>query len=310
MRVIAIALALGLLSWSAATQANTLNFGSLTNNSSCSLAGNSTDRSCTNTASVTNGANDATASANFRGQASADHGITTNPTAIADITVSYTVPYTVTRDWYTTLGPNPQLVIPNQSILLDLSYSGTTATDNSQTTGGLGNAAIYNVTVTSAAFGNAVLAPNTGTPDIGGSLTRNQAGPTVEINAGFDIPTDYRDWTDILAPNAIPYVYNNVYTGTQSFTDTLTISFRLRAESRPSGSVSTTGGEAIACAGQTSPLGSFDVDNSLNCGTGVTVNASVTQTGTSTALVPEPGTIMLIGSGLAGLVAFGARRRS
>jgi hypothetical protein len=314
------------LSWTTATQANTLNFGGLTNNSSCSTAGNSNDRSCTSSGSVNNGANDATASLGITGQASADHGLTTNPTAIADITVSYTIPYTVTRDWYTTVGPNPQLVIPNQSILLDLSYSGNTAHDNSQATGGLGNAQMYSLTVTSAAFGVAVLSDANSTsggggsetgpaltdnlPDLGGNLTRNQAGPTVEINAGFDIPTNYRDWTDLVVPFSSPDVNNNVYTGTQSFTDTLTISFRLRAESRASGSVSVTGGEAIACAGQTSTMGSFDIDNSLACGSGATINATVTQTGTTSALVPEPGTLMLIGSGLAGLVAFGARRRS
>jgi len=88
------------------------------------------------------------------------------------------------------------------------------------------------------------------------------------------------------------------------------VTFRLRAESRPSGSVSTTGGEALACAGQTSPLGSFDLDNAANCGSGFTVTATVTQIGTTSELVPEPGTVILIGSGLAGLVAFGARRKS
>ena len=147
-------------------------------------------------------------------------------------------------------------------------------------------------------------------PDLSGALGRNAAGGTIEINTSFDIPTNYRDWTDIVAPFSTLDVNNTVYSGTQSFTDTLTISFRLRAESRASGSVSTTGGEAIACAGQVSPLGGFVTDNGLACGNGAQITASVAQTGTTSALVPEPGTLLLIGSGLTGLVAFGARRRS
>ena len=88
------------------------------------------------------------------------------------------------------------------------------------------------------------------------------------------------------------------------------MTFRLRAESRPSGSVSTTGGEALACAGQVSPLGGFDLDNAANCGSGFTIAASVSQTGTTSALIPEPATLVLVGSGIAGLVAFGAHRKS
>jgi hypothetical protein len=321
-----LALALGLLLTAGAAHANTLNFGTPVNNTSCSTAGNSGDRSCTSSASVNNGANDTTASASIVAQSSADHGITTNPTAIADMTVSYQIPYTVTRNWFTTLGPNPQLVIPTQQITLNLNFSGEVSKDNSQTAGGLGQALldVSSFNVSSARFGSVTFGSdisqtgggglarspfNFTVPDISGTAGRNFDGSTVEVSFNFDIPTNYRDWVDFQAPNIQPFVYYNVYSGTQSFTDTLTISFRLRAESRPSGSVSTTGGEALACAGQTSPLGSFALDNGANCGSGFTIGASVTQTGTTSALVPEPTTILLIGSGLAGLVAFGARGR-
>ena len=153
---------------------------------------------------------------------------------------------------------------------------------------------------------------NNTVPDITGTAGRTFDGTAGEISFVAQIPTNYRDWTDIFAPNLYPtYNWNSTaYAGTHSFTDTLTVSFRLRAESRASGSVSTTGGEALACAGQTSPLGGFVLDNAAACDGGLTIAATVTQTGTTSALVPEPGTLMLIGSGLAGLVAFGARRRS
>src|SRR5690606_40789122 len=98
MRLLQLGLGLLLVfAWTSSARANTISFGTPTNPSTCSTNGNSADRSCTSTASVTNGALDAFASANVRGQASADHGITTNDTAIADITVRYQIPYTVTR---------------------------------------------------------------------------------------------------------------------------------------------------------------------------------------------------------------------
>jgi PEP-CTERM motif len=328
MRKLALALGVTLLAGTA--HANTINFGTLTDNTTCSLAGSAADRSCTHSASVNNGANDTTASMAIVGQSSADQGVAgIDPDASADMTISYVIPYTVTRTWTTTTGPTPQLIIPTQQITLNLNLSGEISKDNSQVAGGLGQALldVNSGNVSSARFGTVSFGSdvsqtgggglarstfNITVPDISGTAGRTFDGSAGEISLVAQIPTNYRDWTDIFPPNLYPtYKWNSTaYSGTQSFTDTLTVTFRLRAESRPSGSVSTTGGEALACAGQTSPLGSFDLDNAANCGAGFTVSASVTQTGTTSQLVPEPTTLLLVGSGLAGIVAFGARRRS
>jgi hypothetical protein len=326
-----LSLALGLLLLASTAQANTIVFGSWNSSgTTCSQAGDAADRSCTHSGSVNNGALDTTANAAIVAQASADHGVTiVSGTASADMTVSYSIPYTVSRTWTSTTGPVPQLVIPTQQITLNLNLSGEVSKDNSQATGGLGQALldITNLNVTTGRFGSVTLGAdisqtgggglarttfNNTVPDISGTAGRTFDGSAGEIVAVINIPTNYRDFVDLdgsvfPAPNG----WNStVHSGTQSFTDTLTVSFRLRAESRPSGSVSVTGGEALACAGQTSPLGSFALDNAASCGNGFTIAASVTQTGTTSQLVPEPGTLVLIGSGIAGLVAYAARRRS
>jgi hypothetical protein len=319
----------------ASAQANTIAFGSAVDQTTCSTSGNSGDRSCTRAISINNGALDATASLQIVGQASADHGITTNPTAIADVTIQYVIPYTVTRTVTVIPGAGPGdtalLSIPNQQITLNLNYSGNVAKDNSQVGGGLGQALASAATVVSAAFPDATLGTtrqltggggfaqtpwNDTTPDISGTLGRNAAGAGVgEISFVFEIPTSYRDWEDFDEPFAIDYSVGGTFT--QTFTDTLTITFRLRAESRPSGSISTTGGEAIACAGQKSPLDGFDIDNSLDCRSGLQITATVSETGTTVEPVstlpiptPEPGTLLLMGLGIAGLLAASSRRVS
>jgi hypothetical protein len=326
-------LALGLL-LSGSALANTINFGGMTNNSSCSVAGDGGDRSCTNTGSVNNGANDNTASLNIRGQASADHGITTNPTAIADMTISYDIPYTVTRSFQipqATFPLQPLIAqVPTQQILFDMTWLGDVAKDNSQATGGLGQATAFTASIqslggrftTTTYLGGAVTGGggvtsvdvNRTTVDPTYATTPNLSGPSAgEIAFVFQIPTDYRMWTDNVVPQAFIYA-QGPYTVNQSFTDTLRVTFRLRAESRPSGSISVTGGEAIACFGQTSPLGGFVLDNNaaVNCGSGMTVNASTTVTGFSAiqVAIPEPATLGLLGGALAGVVWAGTRKRN
>jgi hypothetical protein len=329
MRLLGTALAALALAVPASVHANTINFGALNSGAtSCSLAGNAADRSCTHTGSVTNGANDNFASANIRGQASADHGLTTNATAIADITVSYDIPYTVTRTLtINDVPPGPAIAsVPIQTIQFDITFSGSADKDNSQVGGGLGQATVFTASFQSLGglFGttNYTGASVTGggglarnpftrtTPDPSYVTSANFSGAAVgEISFVFQIPTDYRMWTDDLSPFALDYV-NGPQQVTQSFTDTLRVTFRLRAESRPSGSVSTTGGEALACAGQTSPLGGFDLDNAANCGSGLTINASSTVSSTANVqIAPEPSMIGLLGLGALGLAWMGRRRR-
>jgi len=212
MRKLALALGLTLLSGTA--HANTIVFGSATDNSTCSLAGDSADRSCTRQISVTNGPLDATASLAITAQSSADHGFTSNPTAIADMTVSYTIPYTVTRTWTTTPGPAPQLIIPIQQITLNFNFSGEVSKDNSQVGGGLGQAlldvSVANVSTGrfgSVTFGSDVSQTGGGglarspfnftVPDIAGTAGRTFDGAAGEISLVTQLPTDYRDWEDL-----------------------------------------------------------------------------------------------------------------
>jgi len=309
------------LAMAAPASANTLNFGSIgTSHSNNQVAGNAGDRSETSTQSVSNGANDSTASANLRAQVSADHGITTNPTAIIDRTFTWDIPYTVTR----TITQAPAGgAVPIQTISFTISTTGEVAKDNSQTTGGLGQASSFNGTISSLGglFGSQTL--NIGASQTGGggvastpvstsdtpnfSTSVNFSGPNVgEISLVGQIPTDYRLWEDFVAPQALDYT--QPFSVTQSLTDTLRVSFRLRAESRPSGSVSTTGGEAIACFGQKSTLGSFALDNSRCNQSGVNITGQVTQTGTTSVPIPEPGTLLLIGGGLLGIGLLGRRK--
>jgi hypothetical protein len=328
MRFGSLLCALGVLVWAASAQANTINFGSISDVSSCTLAGNANDRSCTRGATVSNGANDNTASVNAYGQASADHGLTTNATAIADMTIVFNIPYTVTRTITIPDGPpypvNAQ--VPIQNVAFNLTFNGRVGNDNSQVAGGLGQASSFNASITSSSGYFGVQNYATASSRTGGSTGSNVVNITVpdpsyntsvnfsgaaagEISFLFQVPTDYRLWSDFTAPTAYDYS-NGPHSVVQSFTDTLQLTFRLRAESRPSGSVSTTGGEAIACFGQASPLGSFTIDNGAGyCGTGVTFAATTTVTGTQSVAIPEPSTLALLGAALAGLAWAGARSR-
>jgi hypothetical protein len=312
---------------------NTIVFGSMNSGATgCSLSGNAADRSCSHSGSVTNGALDNAASLQVVGQASADHGLTTNATAIADIAVQYDIPYTITRTVTITqanfVGDIVYAVVPTQQILFNATVSGEVSKDNSQVGGGLGQAFASNITLSSlggrfssVSYSGGISQTGGGglartpftitTPDPSWTTNPNSSGPAAgEISFAFQVPTDYRLWQDLSAPLA--YVYGQgPYTVTQSLTDTLRVTFRLRAESRPSGSISTTGGEGLACMGQTSPLGGFDLDNAANCGSGFKVDATVTQTGTTSTQVaiPEPASLALLGGGAAGLLWAATRRR-
>jgi hypothetical protein len=314
-------LAAALLLSAASADAVTFAFGSGSLSGTPALAGNAADRSATSTASNT------ATSFNVRGQASADHGITTNPNASADLTITYTIPYTVTRTVTVTpgVGGPATAAFESATLTFDVTFSGSADKDNSQTTGGLGQATVFAASISSN-NGFFALQSYSGAALTGGGglarspFTRTTVDPTYGAGVNFSgpvrtelqvdmlgIPTDWRAWQDFAPPGAADYsVPFNVI---QTFTDTLTVTFRLRAESRPSGSISVTGGEAIACAGQTSTLGSFALDNAANCGTGFTGNVGIVSNGFTIVAVPEPGTIALLGIGLAGIAAFATRKR-
>jgi hypothetical protein len=323
MRLFLPVLVASLLLWAGSANAAGFTFnGSGSLSSPCSLAGNGADRSCS--------ANRSTSSSSFtvRGQSSADHGLTTNPTAIADMTITFSIPYTVTRTVFVDHvdGGPAEGHFPDVRVNLNVTLSGAAASDNSQSFGGLGNALFTTASFSSSKFGT--LGTYSGASASGNSnnpFTRTSPDPAINlgINASgprrsegdtdtFGIPLDFRAWDDFQAPlndaaQGGDGFYDQDFNVVQTFTDTLSVSFRLRAESRPSGSISATGGEAIACAGLQSPLGSFDL--TPNCGSGFVVNASVTETGTTVSAVPEPTTLLLLGLGLAGLTAVGVRKR-
>jgi hypothetical protein len=125
-----------------------------------------------------------------------------------------------------------------------------------------------------------------------------------EIDDLSDIPDDFRMWEDRLPPFASDYTTGQVE---QTLVDTLAVSFRLRAESRPLGSISV-GGAAIACAGENSGLSGFPLP-AASCGEGLVVTVRATEIGTEeVSLTPEPGAVAT-GSAVAALVALGLWRR-
>lgn len=300
-------------------QANTFAFGatslfsSVTNES----VGGGADQSTTQGHSAT------ATTANFRAQASAD---TATSDARRDQTYTWRVPYTITRtvelDACCGNGDNgngADLLVPIQNVSFSITFSGAVAVDEF---GGFEGAQIFDGISVSSLGGlfssvsftgaernnlNGTTTVNRGPTGRNYGTTVNFSGPSAgEISVAAQIPTNYRVWEDFVAPYAVDYA-NDGQTWVQSFTDTLQVSFRVRAVSRTSGSISTSAGEAIACAGLQSPLGAFAL--TPNCGTGLTVTGGISQTGTTVVPVPEPTTLVLLGGALAGLVAFGSRAR-
>ncbi|MGH0038398.1 MAG: PEP-CTERM sorting domain-containing protein [Myxococcota bacterium] len=314
-----IALAAVFLLASSAATANSIAFGSSVFVGSTTNENNGASGDKNSTQSHSAGGT----TANFRAQASAD-SLTSD--ARIDVTYTWDVPYTITRT-VTVDETSPsdfELTVPTQLVEFDFEFDGRIATDGTGVVGGgFEGAQIFNgISVTSlgglsinfnatGAQGNGdtvnTAVVRTGSDNYAPGL--NQSGAAVgEVSLIGQIPVDYRVWEDLVDPLATDYEVNNSFV--QSFTDTLRVSFRVRAVSRPSGSVSTSAGEAIACAGLTSQLGSFGLDNGLNCGSGLTIDASISQTG-STVLpnIPEPGTLILLGVSLGGLALVGRRVR-
>ena len=308
---LALSLALLLIPWSTA-RASTFSFGPAVLRSDLSVnvsTGDPEDQNSTQYALST------AAIANFRAQASAD--ALTSP-AIADVQYVWDLPYTVTRNVsISACCPGAaEATVPIQGVYLGITFSGAVGVDEF---GGDEAAEIFaGISVVSlgarlsavSLAGGARSNSDGVTPVTGSGVTGFLT--TVNFQDGLDagevsvlLPSDYRAWQDQLPPAAIDYSLPQ--TLVQSFTDTLRVSFRVRAVSRPSGSVSTTAGESIACAGLQSGLDDFDLVP--NCGSGLTLSGAVGEFGAETLLVsvPEPGTLALCATAL-GAIGFWRRR--
>lgn len=312
-----------------AAHGNTITFGTPVYTGSCTTSGVSVDNSCTHSATLNNGSLDHLAQANIRAQASAETRLAGDPTSEADITVSYTIPYTLTREltWVDIpdfKGGGWEVVVPLQQLRFSFFYGGAAAYDASG--GGSGSADAFEASLlgVSGLGGISVLSSKSASvAGSSGSAIQPFSGPSTvsvsnesvlgksvgEISIKTEIPTNYRSWEDLVAPFVNPDI-GAPLTITQSLTGSITASFQLRAQSKPKGGGSPTpGAEAIACAGLTSTLRSFALDDGLDCGTGLIVNARVDQSGSTSFLVaPEPTASLLLLTGLLPLAARGRRR--
>lgn len=299
----------------APAQAGTFAFGPITHRADLTVdlsSGDAEDQASSQFAWST------ASTANLRAQASAD--ILGLESAVADVSYVWDVPYTITRNVeISACCPGAAVVtVPVQVVYFTLAFSGAAAIDEF---GGHEEAQIFDgISVSSlgglfsdVSFLGGSRSNSDGSTAIFGSDVAYYATTTDFSGAGAGeisatIPTDYRSWQDLEAPHAVDY--GVAQTLTQSFMDTLRVSFRLRAESRPSGSVSTTAGEAMACAGLQSTLDSFDTQP--NCGSGLTLQGAVGDFDfeTFTVTVPEPGTLALVLSGASLLALLRRERRA
>jgi hypothetical protein len=260
----------------------------------------------------------ATASvANFRAQASADTLVSDD--AIADVSFVWDVPYTVTRN-VTLSGCCTgafEATFPLQVVYFGINFSGAAAVSQfggdevAEIVSGISVLSLGSWIAPVSLAGGSRSNSDGSTPVTGLAaadfLTAvDHAGPAAS-EVAFAPPADYRAWQDDLAPYALDY--GTEQTVVQSFTDTLRVSFRLRAVSRPSGTISTTAGEAMACAGLQSTLDNFSL--LPNCGSGLSIFGAVADFAEETVVVavPEPGTLVLAALGAAG-IGTGRRRRA
>lgn len=85
----------------------------------------------------------------------------------------------------------------------------------------------------------------------------------VEIDSPGQIPAGFALWKDFEPPFALDYSEPAEFQ--QTLSDVMRVSFRLRAESRASGSISTNGGEAMACIGRESERPFFTLNDAVEC---------------------------------------------
>jgi hypothetical protein len=294
--------AAALLAWPATLRANVV-LGVPSSSTFCEVALGSIDLSCSFTTAPGSGLDEATA--RVTGEASARHAGGQGGAGV-ELIASETFPLSITR---TISFSDGVAFVPILELSIDVLYDGVVA------------ASVYGFDMYGAVAGDAQLdsvlfgpsntllgvglvnsgteVPFSASDFLSDVAAANFSGPSAgEIDDLADIPEDFRMWEDRLPPFASDFASGEVE---QTLVDSLTVSFRLRAESRPLGSAST-GGASIACAGQLSELLDFEVP-AAGCGEGVVVQVRAVEIGTQEVLLtPEPG-VAVGGIALAMLLA-------